>query len=270
MLEAILQGVILGSVQGLTEFFPVSSSGHLILVPLLFHWADQGQAFDTVLHLGTLVALLWYFWGDIWRLLQLAVRGEGGARRFIAQVVVAALPALVVAALLQHWIEAHLRAGWIVALDTTVWALVLLAADRWSARTRSDQALPELLESVTWKQSLAVGFAQPLALLPGTSRSGITMTAALFAGASRAQAAKFSFFLSIPVTAAAGADGLWKVARHGAGPDSGVALVVGFLVAAATGAWAIRFLLSYVAKKHYDLFVYYRLALAALVLVLRV
>jgi len=255
----ILRGFVLGAVQGLTEFFPVSSSGHLILVPVLLHWQDQGLAFDTVLHLGTLVALFWFFWKDIVSLI------KRRAWPFLIKVIVATLPAAIIGFLLNDFIEEHLRMAWLVAADTAVWALVLFAADRYSSKQKSSL---EDFEKVSWKQAMAVGLAQPLALAPGTSRSGITITAGLFSGLSRQAAARFSFFLSIPITAAAGLSGLLKVMKHGAGIDGMMALVVGFLSALCFGIFAIRFLISYVAKRHYDGFVAYRLALALVVFIL--
>ena len=255
----ILRGFVLGAVQGLTEFFPVSSSGHLILVPVLLHWPDQGLAFDTVLHLGTLIALFSFFWKDIISLI------KRRAWPFLFKVLVATLPAAIIGFLLNDYIEQNLRMSWLVAADTAVWALVLFAADRYSSKQKSSL---EDFEKVSWKQAMAVGLAQPLALAPGTSRSGITITAGLFSGLSRQAAARFSFFLSIPITAAAGLSGLLKVVKHGAGPDGIIALVVGFLSALCFGIFAIRFLISYVAKRHYDGFVAYRLALALVVFVL--
>lgn len=265
MFQEWLRGGVLGLIQGLTEFFPVSSSGHLILLPRLFGWQDQGLAFDTVLHLGTLAALLWFFWSDVTSLVVRGfARGQAGvsARTFIAKVIVATIPALAVGFALRDWVDASGRMSWLVAADTAFWALVLLAADRFGASRSTSTAS---MEQVSWKQAIFIGCAQPIALLPGTSRSGITITAGLFSRLSRETAARFAFFLSIPVTAAAGLNGLLNVYKHGAGPDGMIALAVGFIVAAASGAWAIRFLLSYVAKKRYDIFVAYRLALALVV-----
>lgn len=255
----VLRGLVLGAVQGLTEFFPVSSSGHLILVPVLFHWADQGLAFDAFLNLGTVSALIWFFRKDLVDIFR---------RRswlFLAKVTVATIPAALLGFLLKDFLDLYSRQAWLVALDTAFWALILLCADRWSGKQKT--TLKDY-EQVSWKQAFIVGFAQPIALAPGTSRSGITITAGLFTGLSREAAARFSFFLSIPITGAAGLLGLVKVAKHGAGPDGTLALVAGFLAALGCGIFAIRFLLSYVAKRRYDGFVAYRLALALVVLVL--
>ncbi len=267
MLIDLIRGLVLGAVQGLTEFFPVSSSGHLILVPVLFKWPDQGLAFDTVIHLGTLLALLWFFRLELWSLAKRCVSGSAATRKaawlFVAKVGIATLPALILAFLFGDMVETTFRHAWLVAVNLVVWGMVLFWADR-AAGSRPDSEV----EKVSWKQALAVGLAQPLALIPGTSRSGITISAGLFSGLSRQAAARFSFFLSIPVTAAAGAHGLLEVMKHGAGPDGILPLVAGFLAALGFGLFAIRFLLSYVAKRRYDGFVAYRLALALLVLAL--
>ncbi len=262
------RGFVLGAIQGLTEFFPVSSSGHLILVPILFGWPDQGLAFDTVMHLGTLAALLWFFRHE---LISLAVRffkpdADGArARIFVSKLVVATIPAVITALLLKDLIESSFRSGQLVAFNLALWGLVLLWADR---KAVSSDAEKDSVESVSWKQAIAVGLAQPLALIPGTSRSGITITAGLFSGLPRAAAARFSFFLSIPVTAGAGLSGLSDVFQQGSGSEGILVLAVGFLSAMIWGLFAIRFLLSYVAKRRYDLFVAYRLALALLVFLL--
>jgi len=259
MLFDVVRGLVLGAVQGLAEFFPISSSGHLILVPVLLRWPDQGLAFDTVLHLGTLVALLWFFREDVVGLFRKKAWG------FMLKVVVATLPALIIAFFANDWIEANVRQGWIVAFDLVFFGLILFGADRWSEGKKSRL---DAYESVSWTQALAVGFAQPLALFPGTSRSGITITAGLLAGLTRQAAARFSFFLSIPVTAAAGLHGLISVTKQGIASDQMIALAVGFISALGFGLFAIRFLVSYVAKHRYDGFVIYRLVLALVVLAL--
>lgn len=264
----VIQAVFLGVVQGVTEFFPVSSSGHLILFPAWFRWEDQGLAFDTVLHLGTLAALLWFFRTDLFSLARDGMRsGADGARArsFCLRVSVAALPALAAGYLFFDAIERWMRHAWLVAFDLTFWAMILFVADRFSSSSKRPWTAANGF-SVTWRQAIVVGCSQPIALLPGTSRSGITMTAGLLTGLSREAAARFSFFVSIPVTAAAGAYGLLKMARHGVGGDAILTLSAGFFAAAITGAFAIRFFLSYVSKHRLDPFVFYRLALALAVL----
>jgi len=263
----IIRALVLGAVQGLTEFFPVSSSGHLILVPVLLHWPDQGLAFDAFLNFGTVTALLWFFRKDLWNLFQRLVSKDVPVRNkawiFAAKIIVASIPAAVLGFLLKDFIAQYARQAWLVAADTAVWALVLLWADH-SSRKRAD-ALADF-EKVSWKQALIVGFAQPIALAPGTSRSGITITAGLFSGMSREAAARFSFFMSIPINTAAGLLGLVSVWKHGTGTESIPGLFIGFLAALVFGLFAIRFLLTYVAKHRYDWFVAYRLALAVVVL----
>lgn len=250
----LLRGIVLGAVQGLAEFFPVSSSGHLILVPVLFGWPDQGLAFDTVLHLGTLCALLWYFWADLKAMtLTLALKG-----------LVATIPAAAIALIANDWIEANLRSSMVVAFNLVAWGIVLFAADRFSEKGKPESDLTKL----TWKQALAVGCAQPLALIPGTSRSGITISAGLFSGLSRASAARFSFLISIPITALAGLHGVYEITKIGLPSGGFVLLGAGFLSALLFGSFAIRFLLSFVAKRRYDGFVIYRFILACVVTIL--
>lgn len=264
----VLRAFVLGAIQGLTEFFPVSSSGHLILVPVLFGWPDQGLGFDTFVHLGTLCALLWYFRVELWNLFTRVWKRDAdgaAARMFVAKLACATVPAVIVALVLGDLIETALRSGKIVAFNLALWGIILFWADRSSSKKN---VADEPVEKITWKQALLVGCAQPLALIPGTSRSGVTISAGLFAGLSRQAAARFSFFLSIPITAAAGLSGLLDVMKHGSGSDGMLSLVAGFLAALGFGLFAIRFLLSYVAKRRYDGFVAYRLALALLVALL--
>ncbi|MFA6429138.1 MAG: undecaprenyl-diphosphate phosphatase [Patescibacteria group bacterium] len=257
----ILQGIVLGIVQGLCEFLPISSSGHLILVPALLHWNDPGLAFDAVLHLGTLAALLVYFWKDIFAL----------SRVMLFKLAVATLPAIGAALLLNDLVEHYARGPRVVAFGLAFWAMVLFVADRWSGRTAPLHEGEDNNPQVTWTQALVIGCAQAIAIMPGTSRSGITITAALFMGLRRTAAARFSFLLSIPITAAAGGYELLKLVRDGGLTQSGASvmmLVVGSVAACVSGLWAIRFLLTYVVKRRYDLFVFYRLALAVVVLLL--
>lgn len=260
----LLHAIVLGVVQGLTEFLPVSSSGHLILVPALLGWPEQSLAFDTVLHLGTLCAVIGFFWKDLLDLARLFFKPTSlDSRMLVWKWIVASLPALVLGFLLNDWIEAYVRGARIVAFDLAFWGLVLWIVDR-----RSRTKTPSIIDwkTLTWKQALWMGCAQPVALLPGSSRSGITMTAGLFSGLSRDAVLRFSFFLSIPLTGAAGANGLFTLIRQGLPSHDILALALGFVTAFASGAWAIKFLLSYVSKRGFTLFVWYRLVLALVVL----
>jgi undecaprenyl-diphosphatase len=255
------QAIVLGVVQGVTEFLPVSSSGHLILVPHVFGWPDQGLAFDAAMHLGTLAALLAYFRVELVEL----VTG-GLARRVGVLIVAASIPALAIGWLANKWIEAHLRSPLVIAAATAFWALVMWWADRAAASAPAGPDDP--LERVGWGQGLTVGCAQALALIPGTSRSGITITAGLFARLDRATAARFSFLLGIPVTAAAGAYKMLHLLRGGLPDGEGAPLVVAVLAAFLSGWLAVWFLVNYLKRRSLLPFVVYRLVLAALIVLI--
>jgi undecaprenyl-diphosphatase len=260
----LLHGLVLGIVQGITEFFPVSSSGHLVLTPHLFGWEDQGAAFDTVVHGGTLLALLWVFWGDLKRGVYKAVTTrDAHSRQFFARLAVAAIPALLVGGLWGSAVEHVFRSPIIVAASLAGWGIVLAIADRWCVTHKPAIRDPR---DVTWAHALLVGIMQAVALIPGTSRSGITMTTGLFLGMDRKTAVDFSFFLSIPTIAAAFAYGMLKTMQQGVSAEQWGMLIIGFIAAALTGFAAIRFLRSFVATHSFLPFVWYRLALAALIL----
>jgi undecaprenyl-diphosphatase len=254
------QSIVLGLVQGLTEFLPVSSSGHLILVPIVFGWPDQGLAFDAVTHLGTLAALLAYFRGELRALATGAL-----SRRLALLIAVATVPAGLAGLLFGKWIEAHVRSALVIAATTAGWGVVMWIADRRAADAASPEQEP--LERVTWGQGLAVGCAQALALVPGTSRSGITITTGLLAGLDRATAARYAFLLSIPITGAAGGLKTLQLLRQGLPSGDGGPLLVAVLVAFASGWFAVWFLVNYLRTRSLLPFVVYRLALAAVILV---
>ncbi len=254
-----VHALVLGIVQGLTEFLPVSSSGHLILIPHFLGWPDQGLAFDAAMHLGTLVALLIYFRWELVGMLTGAV-----SRRLGVLVVVATIPGAVAGVLLDKLIEEHLRSTLLVAITTGVWALIMLVADR-SARPR-DRQPGDPLERVTWGQGLSVGVMQALALIPGTSRSGVTITTALFAGLDRATAARYSFLLGIPITAGAGGLKLLHILRVGLVPGEATVLTVGLVASALSGWAAVAFLVGYLKNNSLMPFIIYRLILALAIL----
>lgn len=256
-----LQAVVLGVVQGLTEFLPVSSSGHLILVPHVFGWPDQGLAVDAALHLGTLAALLAYFRREI-----LALASGALPRRLVALVVVATAPGGLAGVVFGTLIEAHLRSTLLIAASTAVWAVIMWLADRRAAPAPATPRDP--LERVTWRQGLAVGCAQAVALIPGTSRSGITITTGLFAGVDRATAARFAFLLGIPITAGAGGLKLLHLLRGGLPAGEGGPLLAAILASFLSGWLAVWFLVGYLKTRSLTPFVLYRLLLAlAIVLV---
>jgi undecaprenyl-diphosphatase len=259
-----LQGVVLGLVQGLTEFLPVSSSGHLILVPLVFGWPDQGLAVDAALHLGTLAALVAYFRHELLGLLTGRI-----SLRLGALVVVATIPGAVAGLLLEKYVENNVRSPLLIAASTAFWGIVMWIADRRAISTTDTSE--ERLESVTWRQGLAVGVAQALALIPGTSRSGITITTGLFTGLDRPTAARYAFLLGIPITAGAGLKKTYDLLKHGLPPGESGPIAVAVLVSCLTGWFAVWFLVNYLKRNSLTPFVIYRLllALAILLIVLR-
>lgn len=254
-----LQAVVLGLVQGITEFLPVSSSGHLILVPRVFGWPDQGQAFDAVMHIGTLAALVAYFRVELFDLATGAL-----SRRLAAIVVVATIPAGLAGLLLGKVIEANLRSPLLIATTTAIWGVGLWIADR--AARASVASKEDPLERVGWTRGLVVGCAQALALVPGTSRSGITITAGLFTGLDRATAARFSFLLGIPITGAAGGFKLLHLVRDGVPAGEAGPLAAAVLAAFLSGWLAVWFLVGYLRRRSLTPFVIYRLLLAAAIL----
>jgi undecaprenyl-diphosphatase len=252
--------VVLGLVQGLTEFLPVSSSGHLILVPHVFGWADQGLAVDAALHLGTLAALIAYFRGELLDLVTGAL-----ARRLILILGVATAPAAVLGYAFGRTIETDLRAPLLVAVATAFWGGVMWVADRRVAPAPRGGDDP--VGRVGWGQGLLVGCAQAVALIPGTSRSGITITTGLFSGLDRATAARFSFLLGIPVTAGAGlAKGL-ELLKAGLPAGEGGPLTVAILTSFVSGWFAVWFLVRYLSRRSLLPFVLYRFGLSLAILI---
>jgi undecaprenyl-diphosphatase len=253
--------IVLGLVQGLTEFLPVSSSGHLILVPRVFGWPDQGLAVDAALHLGTLAALVAYFRGELLDLLTGAL-----SRRLLLILIVATIPAGLIGLAFGHAIEASLRSPLLIAVTTAFWGGVMWVADLRAAPGSTRAGDP--LERMGWGQGVAVGCAQALALIPGTSRSGITITTGLFGGLDRPTAARFAFLLGIPVTAAAGLLKTLQLLRAGLAPGESGPLAVAILVSFVSGWFAVWFLVRYLKQRSLRPFVVYRLALSAFLLVL--
>lgn len=256
-----LQAVVLGLVQGLGEFLPISSSGHLIVVPWLLGWADHGLAFDVALHLGTLLAVVAAFARDWWRLgasgLRCLVRGRPFAEaeaRTLWRIALASVPGAVVGLLLDRWAETTFRSPPLVATTMALFGFVLLAADRRSG--------PSKVEEVSTRDALLIGLAQAAAIVPGVSRSGATISAALFLGHGRPEAARFSFLMATPITFGAA---LVKVPKLLADGSGGPALFLGMATAAVAGFLAIKLLLALVRTRDYRPFVYYRWAFALLV-----
>jgi undecaprenyl-diphosphatase len=251
------QAVTLGVVQGLSEFLPISSSAHLILVPWAAGWSDPGLAFDVALHLGTLLALLAYFWKDWFSLAKDALVEPGES--LLLKLAWGTLPAAVVGLAFKHQIETALRAPWIGAVLLAGFGLLLGYAERQSSKTLETGA-------VSWNQALAVGAAQALALMPGVSRSGVTMTAALLLGMNSAAAARFSFLLATPAMFGAGlVEGRHILKLH---ETIGAPFFAAILTSAVVGAAVIHYFLAYLKRRSLKPFVVYRVLLGASILLL--
>jgi undecaprenyl-diphosphatase len=260
----LLKPILLGLLQGATEFLPVSSSGHLVLAETLFHIQEASMAFDVALHMGTLLAILLYF-----RLELLAIGGSllrlgskeqivRGNQRLALLLIVATIPAAVLGKLFGDQIEENLRQPAVVAATLAGVGLILLWAEKTGRRNRS-------FHELTFVDALVIGLAQACALVPGVSRSGITMTIGLFRDLDRTAAARFSFLMSAPIIAGAGLVHLVKILRHGFPPGQAGFFLAGFMASALSGYLFISFLMRYIQTRSFAIFAYYRLALAAVV-----
>ncbi|MCK5123416.1 MAG: undecaprenyl-diphosphate phosphatase [Candidatus Pacebacteria bacterium] len=291
----IIQSIILGIIQGITEFLPISSSGHLILIPRIFGWEDQGLAFDVALHWGTLIAVLIYFrkdWVEIIRnsyLLKLSLRGSrndrsnpvtmhdefnsgiasslcGAPRNDILSfhnfkkylksdllfiIIIATIPGVIAGLLLNNYAETVFRNPLIISATLFLGAILLFYADKVSIK-KAD------LTNLTLRMGIIVGLFQALAIIPGVSRSGITITIALLLGLKRTSAAKFSFLLSTPIILGAGIKEFPSLLESGLD----VTILVGVLISALSGYLAIKYMLRYLENRNYDVFVGYRILLA--------
>jgi undecaprenyl-diphosphatase len=259
---SVFQAIVLGIVQGLSEFLPVSSSGHLLLVRYLLKWPDPGLAFDVSLHLGTLVAVLWYFWRDWVGLIRASLRvivqreARTPEERRALFLILATLPAAAAGVLFAELADTIFRAPQITAVALIVLGVILWYVDRTAPRDRT-------LDTMRWGDALMVGLAQMLALVPGVSRSGATMTAGRALGFDRGAAARFSFLMSMPIIAAAA---LREVPEAIAVGNFGMPLLLGILSAMISGWIAIAALMQFVSKRSYGVFAVYRVVLGIIVL----
>ena len=271
-MQEIIEAIVIGVVQGLTEFLPISSSAHLILIPRVLGWNEafiNSAEFVVMLHMGTLAALLLYFWRDVLELIAAgwaALRERslaGDPKRKLALILLLSIiPAAIVGFLLEDWIESFFRDTiLIIPLVLVVGALILWLAERFGSRERD-------LDHLDYGDAALIGIAQALALFPGISRSGITLSAGLFRGLTRESAARFAFLMGIPIIAGAG---LWKmrsIVTGGSGDVHVDALLAGVIAAALSGWLAIGFLLRYLRTHSTGIFIAYRLIAAAVFLVL--
>ena len=257
----LIQIIVLSLIQGLTEFLPVSSSAHLILGSKIFSWPDQGLVFDVATHLGTLLAVLVYFRTDLWNMLTPWFAGgkkNEASRKLGLILVLASIPAIVAGGLLHGWVEGALRDVRVIAFTTIGFGLLLWWAD---ARFPRDKQLPDM----NMKSGLMIGLAQMLALVPGTSRSGITMTMGRMLGFNTDTAARFSFLLSIPIIAAAGAYGMLRMLMHNA-DINWLQFGLAVLLSALAGWLCIAAFLALLKRVGLLPFVIYRLTLGAALL----
>jgi undecaprenyl-diphosphatase len=266
----LLQAIILGLVQGLTEFIPISSTAHLRIVPALLGWPDPGAAASAVIQIGTLLAVLIYFWNDIVRMTAAFFRGIIRRQPFAEPdsrlawyIAAGSVPIVVLGLAFQDFIETGARSLWLISTTLIVLAILLKIAEMVAAKRERLRGENE----VTFADAMTIGFGQSLALIPGVSRSGSTIMSGLFRGLSHAAAARFSFLLSIPAIAGSGVYeliGEWEHFR-----DLGWTPVIVSVVVAFISGWAsIWFLLRYLRTHTTDVFIWYRIALGLLMIAL--
>ena len=257
-----LQLIVLAIIQGLTEFLPVSSSGHLVLVPSAMGWSDQGLTFDVAVHFGSLVALLVFFRRDIVLLLRGGMQVLGGKvetveSRMALGIALATIPAAIAGLMLAGWIEANLRNPAVIACTLSGYAVLMIAADRLGRRTRT-------LSTIRVTDAVLIGLAQTLALVPGTSRSGVTISAAMALGFDRQDAARFSFLLAAPVILLASGYELARLLATDV-PVVWQQLGIGALISAIVAYLSIEFFMRFVNRIGLLPFAIYRLALAVVI-----
>jgi undecaprenyl-diphosphatase len=260
------QAIVLGIVQGLTEFLPISSSGHLRIVPAFFGWEDPGAAFTAVIQLGTMAAVLLYFRRDLWNIARAWLRSlrDPEARRTMEArlgwfIILGTIPISILGLAFKDTIEDEFRSLYLIGTMLIVFGFVMLLAERVSRRDRE-------IETLTARDAGVIGCAQALALVPGVSRSGATISAGLFLNLTRTDAARFSFLLSVPAVVLSGLFELRHIGESGGAPAGATALAT--LLAFVTGYASIAFLLRWLAGHSLGVFVAYRFVLGALVIAL--
>lgn len=263
---SILEAIVLGLVQGLTEFWPISSSAHLRIVPALFGWPDPGAGFTAVTQLGSVAAVLLYFRADMWRIahawgseLRVDPRRASAEAKLGWYILAGTVPISVLGLAFDNQVETAARSLYVIGAVTILFSFVMLAAERLGRRRRG-------LDEIDLRDGLAIGFAQALALVPGVSRAGATISAGLFCGFDRLAAARYSFLLAVPAIVLSGLYELRKVGEDGGASAGATALAT--LTAFLASYLAIAWLLRYLGNHTMGVFVAYRIALGALVLAL--
>lgn len=260
------QAILLGLVQGLTEFLPISSSAHLILTSFLLGWEDQGLAFDIAVHLGSMLAVVVFLRRDVVTISRSMFQGAAGPGNSSRQgrplgfaLILGTVPVAVAGLFLRGFVESAGRAPVLIAATSIGYAIALLLADKKGSKDRG-------LGEIGWRHGLAIGVGQALALVPGTSRAGITMTVALALGYDRASAARFSFLLAIPVSFLVAVSQLSELVSQSSSGINVAEFVVGFLASGVAAYLSIGFLINWVKRQDYSLFVAYRVVLGLVIL----
>lgn len=275
----IFQSVVLGLIQGISEFLPVSSSGHLIILPWVFNWKDPGLAFDIALHFGTLLAVVVYFFKE-WKLIfKLALKANYSKKlrpsvnklqitclagrpanyklqsNFLWIIAVATIPGVLAGLFLENLAETFFRHPLLIAFNLFFWGLILFLADNYFKHRRN-------LKEINFTDGILIGLAQALAIIPGTSRSGITITTGLARGLDRATSARFSFLMLTPIIFGASLLKIGELILN-----FNLAIALGIIFSAVSGYWSIKHLIKFIEKSNYKIFFWYRLAIATLILI---
>lgn len=256
----VLQAIMLGVVQGITEFLPISSSGHLVLWPWIFGWEYQGTSFDAAVHVGTLLGVVAYFW-QAWKgmvfSLQRGFKRNHFEQKLLFFIILATIPGAIAGYLLKDSIEGVFRSPEIVATALILFSFLILAGERFGSKLKG-------IGHLNWGKVVLVGLFQALAVIPGVSRSGATISAGLLLGLSRAEAAKFSFLLAAPLIFGAGLFKFPDILRQG----GDLAFFAGVISSAISGYFAIKFLFKFLEKASYMVFVWYRIILGLIIFAL--
>lgn len=266
-MEDIIKAIVLGTIQGLTEFIPISSTAHLRIIPALLGWKDIGAAYTAVIQIGTLIATLIYFRKDIFSLSEGFIQAfkkkdflTNYESRIFILIIIGTIPISVCGLLFKRFIEGEARGLYVISAALILLAIVLYIAEKVSSKKKD-------LSEITVKDGIVIGCAQALALIPGSSRSGVTITAGLFRGLKRDVAARYSFLLSIPAIALSGLYELYKE-RHVLLDENLLSLSIATIVSGVVGYLSIAFLINYLKTRSNLIFIIYRIALGILILIL--